>query len=116
MVQIANWLTTEPWSAVARKADTNRPQHRSRRNEAGVPALRRRDIEFARRSVSGRVPGQEACPRGTAGSNPAPSSGESGEIHARAVGSGRPAFRPPRLVSLFLRPRVYLISEFRGCG
>jgi len=32
-------------------------------DEAGVPALRRRDIEFARRWVSGRVPGQEACPR-----------------------------------------------------
>jgi transposase-like protein len=26
--QTANWLTTEPWSAVTRIADTNRPQHR----------------------------------------------------------------------------------------
>src|SRR5947208_8241963 len=32
MGQTANCLTTEPWSAVARIADTNRPQHRSLRN------------------------------------------------------------------------------------
>ena len=36
-----------------RRRDICRP---GERDEAGVPALRRRDIEFARRSVSGRVP------------------------------------------------------------